>query len=73
MAAEMTSLSYTWASADLINRIKDDLWKVLREKAAEKVRRDGRDLVTEEDVKSCLRDAFGEIQAREIGAMHVIG
>lgn len=73
MASKLAAISFTWGASDLMDRFTDDLWQALVDRSTQKVRRDGRGLITEDDLRSCLREALDEVAARGLEATHVGG
>ncbi len=73
MGSKPTALAFTWDADHLMDELADGLAQALFDKTIQKARREGQKLITEADVRACLREALDEVAAKGLEAAQHVG
>jgi hypothetical protein len=66
-------LRFSLESVEYLDRIRDHIWEVLRERAMTRVLNEGRNVVTIDDIRACLVEKFLDEMRAEVETGHVAG
>jgi hypothetical protein len=70
---EVQRLRFTMESVEYLDRVQDHIWQVLRERAMAKVLKEGRNVVTKDDLRACLDETILHEMREEVETARVAG
>jgi histone H3/H4 len=64
-------LRFTMESVEYLDRVRDHIWEVLRDRAMSRVLNEGRRVVTADDIRACLHETFLHEMQEEVQTARV--